>query len=257
MKRAIFIVLLLQLGHISFSQNLVVNPEFETWTKINKPMGWTTAENCLKDSVNINSGSYSCHQEGSSTSKDLGQNFIISTGKQYRFSFFYKTGTGSAGNGCRVWCGWLDDNKAPINDPVSESFLHSVFLKSESWKQFSADLRPPTGAGYFNRLVRSLPNSITYWDDFVFQESIPTASPEEKFSDIIIYPNPAHDFLNINNIQVVQHIDIQNLAGITEWSSDFSGEEFVSIPLSGLPDGLYIIRIRTSGKIVIRKFIKN
>lgn len=73
MKRAIFFVLFLSMELLSFSQNLIVNPGFETWEKINKPVGWTTTQNCLKDSVCINSGNYSCRHEGGTTTKYLGQ----------------------------------------------------------------------------------------------------------------------------------------------------------------------------------------
>jgi hypothetical protein len=60
MKRVIFFVLLINVSLLSFPQNLIVNPGFETWEKLNKPAGWTTAQSCLKDSVSINSGNYSC-----------------------------------------------------------------------------------------------------------------------------------------------------------------------------------------------------
>ena len=43
MKRAIFFVLLFTSELVLISQNLVVNPGFEIWEKINKPTGWTTA----------------------------------------------------------------------------------------------------------------------------------------------------------------------------------------------------------------------
>lgn len=252
MKRAISFVLLLTLGAISFSQNLVVNPGFESWETTTKPTSWTTAQGCLKEEAIFQSGSYACRQEGTTSSRDLGQVFSISSSKQYRFSFYYKTGTSSTGNGCRVWCEWFDDKQAPI----TESVLHSGFLKSESWLQYTADLTPPSGAAYFHLLVRSLPNSITYWDDFVFDESVPTTTYEEMISDILIYPNPAHNYLYVNNIHDLQHIDILNITGITLWSSDFSGDQNVTIPVSGLRDGLYIIHIRTFNKIVIKKFIK-
>ena len=71
MKRVIFFVLLTNISLISFSQNLVLNAGFEIWEKSNKPAGWTTAQNCLKDSVYIKSGSYSCRHEGGT--KYLGQ----------------------------------------------------------------------------------------------------------------------------------------------------------------------------------------
>ena len=72
----------------------------------------------------------------------------------------------------------------------------------------------------------------------------------------MIYPNPAHDYLIISNLQHLQQIDIQDLTGMLLWSSHFSGEETVTIPISGLRSGLYLICIQTSDKMVIRKFIK-
>jgi hypothetical protein len=47
------------------------------------------------------------------------------------------------------------------------------------------------------------------------------------------------------------------MSGITVWSSDFSGETRVTIPVAGLADGLYIIRIYSSDITVTRRFIKN
>jgi hypothetical protein len=256
MKRAIFFVLLLVMEPVSFSQNLVVNPGFEIWGKIDKPTDWTNTQGCQKDSVFVLSENYSCRQEGSTSSRDLGQKFVISPGKHYRFSFFYKTGTLTTGNGCRVWCEWLDENKNAIDDPLSEPVLHSGFMRSEEWKQFSAEITSPANAANFYLLVRTLPKSITYWDDFVFEENEVTYDPEEKPSGIMIYPNPAHDYLIINNIQNLQHINIQSLTGIIILSYHFSGEQTVTIPVSGLPDGLYIINIITSDKLITRKFIK-
>jgi Secretion system C-terminal sorting domain len=256
MKRAIFIVQLLALGVISFSQNLVVNPGFESWETTTKPTGWTTAQGCLQESVNFKSGSYSNRQEGTSSSKDIGQKIAVNEAKKYRFSFSYKTGSTTTGNGCRIWCEWLDDKQVSINDPSSISVLHSGFLKSDSWQQFSTDLNPPASAAYFNLLVRSLPNSITYWDDFEFSENVATGYAEEKLSNLLIYPNPAYDFLHISNIDELKHIDIQSLTGSTVWSSDFDMEKSVTLPISGLKDGLYIINFRTSNKLICKKFIK-
>ena len=98
--------------------------------------------------------------------------------------------------------------------------------------------------------------SIVYWDDFVFQENLATLNSEEKLTDIKIYPNPVSDYLIISNIENLQHINIQSLAGITVWASGFSGETFVTIPVSGFVDGLYLISIRTSDKLITRKFVK-
>jgi hypothetical protein len=255
MRRGLFLLILISLMHASFSQNLVVNPGLETWGTSVKPTDWVNTQNCLKDSVFVKSGNYACRQEGVTSSRDLGQRIIVSPGKQYKFSFFFKTGSTTTGNGCRLWCEWLDEAKVSINDPSSVSILHSVYMQSEVWQQFSCSLTSPAGAGYFYLLVRTLSSSITYWDDFVFEESIPTNNTEEQLSEIKIYPNPTHEYLNISNLQDIRCIDIQSLTGATKWASNYTGEENVLIPLSGFPTGLYIIRIRTSTATITKKII--
>jgi hypothetical protein len=257
MKRATFFVLLLLLGDISFSQNLVLNPGFETWETTTKPAGWTVSENCLRNSSIINSGIYSCqHSGGISTRSDLSQVIGIVSGKEYILSYFNKTTTNS-GSGARIWCDWMDADNKVIEDPVSKPLIQPTkYLKNDTWQQFTITITAPVLAVSFKLEVRTYSKSVAYWDDFVFQENVPTFNSEEKFPEIKIYPNPAHDYLNISNIQVLQHIDIQSLTGTTLRPFDFSGEESASIPLSGFSDGLYIIRIKTSGKIVTKKFIK-
>ena len=261
MKRAIFFVLLLAMQFASFSQNLVVNPGFETWGKINKPNGWVLTESCLKDSVYVKSGSYSCrHEGGTSTSnntRNLGQTLAVIPGNQYRFSFFYKTETTGTANGCRIWCDWKDAADKDITDASAKLILQpSAYMKSDNWQQFSIDITAPANAKSFYLQVRTYKNSIAYWDDFVFEENVATNSPEEKLPGIMIYPNPTRDYLTISNIQYLQHIDIHSFTGIIIWSSNFSGEETVTIPVSGLADGLYIISILTSDKLITRKFVK-
>jgi hypothetical protein len=257
MKRAAYFILLFSINFICSAQNLVVNPGFEVWNKITKPDGWTTALGCLKDSMNILSESYSCRQEATTESRDLKQKISVYEGKTYRVSLFYKTSTGATGNGCRVWCSWLDSTNNELEDPLSKTLLHSNYLKSETWHEYSADVIAPAGAIYFNFLVRTLPNSVTWWDDFVFEDEIATASKETPGSSVKIFPNPVSDYLTIKSAENLQHIAILNLSGATVWSSGFSVESSVRISISSLQKGIYIIRITYSGKMITKKIIKN
>lgn len=257
MKRLISFVLFANCTLHLFSQNLTVNPGFETWQKINKPTGWTTALSCLKDSVLIHSGNYSCRQATTADSKELGQLIPVTGGSQFRISFWYRNETAGAGNGCRIWSNWKDSEGNSLNDEASLSLLHSGYLKSDTWKQYTADVTAPLAAAYFNLIIRTLPNSVTYWDDIVFEESLPTYKSEMRFNDIMIYPNPATNYLNISNMQNIQLIEIQTVTGIVVWRSSFSGEEKIIIPVSRLENGIYIICMHSNGKRIIRKFIKN
>lgn len=255
MKRVIFFVLLTIVSFSSLSQNLVVNPGFEKWDKLNKPSSWAVAQNCLKDSVYIRSGNYSCRHEGGT--KYLGQTLSVNPDKKYRFSFFYKTTITGNGNGCRIWCYWKDADGNNLTDSNTDDILRpSKYLKSDTWQQFSADFSTPVRAASFYLELRTYSNSISYFDDFVFEENVATAAPEDKLEKIMIYPNPATDYLTINNISGINHIDIQNLSGIIVCSSRFSGEEVVTIPVSDLIAGIYIVRIQMHDILITRKFIK-
>jgi hypothetical protein len=255
MKRVIFFVLLINVSLLSFPQNLIVNPGFETWEKLNKPAGWTTAQSCLKDSVDINSGNYSCRHDGGT--KYLGQTLTVAPGKQYRLTFFYKTAITGTGNGCRIWCYWKDSAGNNLTDVATDNILRpSKYLKSDTWQQFSIDIASIAGTAFFYLEIRTYANSIAWLDDFVFEENVSTYSPEEKDSGITIYPNPANDYLTVSSMTGLKHIYIQSLTGIIIWSSDFSAEGTVTIPVSGLPNGMYIIRIHAADKIITRKFVK-
>lgn len=258
MKRITLFVLLLFVGLNAFNQNLIVNPGFEIWETTIKPTGWITVQNCLRNPVYFMTGSYSCqHSGGTSTTKYLGQTLAVVPGKKYDFSFFYKTEVTGTGNGCRIWCYWKDAGGENIADPVTDDLIRpSKYMKSDVWQQFSTVLIAPPLAVAFYLEVRTYPNSITYWDDFSFEENMVTFTSEEKLSDVVIYPNPAHDYLIISNSAGIQHINIQSLAGINIWASDFFGEKTVTIPVFGLSDGIYIISILTYDKVITRKFIK-
>jgi hypothetical protein len=132
----------------------------------------------------------------------------------------------------------------------------SKYLKSDTWQQLSINIIAPAEAAAFYLEVRTYPNSIVFWDDFVFEETVATWNNERTASSLEFYPNPSHDYLIINNLNTIQYIEIQSLAGTIIWSSEYSGEKCVTIPVAGFADGIYIIRIYSSGKIITRKLIK-
>lgn len=255
MKRSIIFVLLTIVSHHSFSQNLIINPGFEKWDKLNKPTSWTVAQNCLKDSIYIRSGNYSCRHEGGT--KYLGQFLPVNPDKKYRLSFFYRTTINGTGNGCRIWCYFKDADGINLTDINTDDILRpSKYLKSDTWQQFSAEFSTPAVAASFYLEVRTYSNSISYFDDFVFEENVATVNPEDELSEIRVYPNPVSDKLTIDKLSDLERISIQNLWGKIIWSSVFSGEEIVIIPVSGFLDGVYLINIQSTDKLITRKIIK-
>src|ERR1035437_7598112 len=196
MKRAIFFVLLTVVSLLSFAQNLVINPGFETWEKSNKPAGWTTAQNCLKDSDNIKSGSYSCRQDGGT--KYLGQSLSIVPGKRYMLSFFYKTVITGSGNGCRTWCYWKDAEGNNLTDVSTDDILRpSKYLKSDRWQQFSVDLAAPACASSFYIEIKNNKNCFFFFSFFGFKKNFNIFFKKKKIKKKKNFPSPPNYLLKI------------------------------------------------------------
>jgi hypothetical protein len=257
MKGKIFFVLLFMATLSVHSQNLVVNPGFESWDSDTKPTGWTTAQNCLSESSIVWSGSHSCRQAGTTSSKYLGQMIQVTSGNTYCLSFYYQTQITDNGNGCRIWCYWKDSEGASLADPSTDDLLRpSQYLKSDDWSQFSVNVTAPEGAVALYMEVRTYPNSVTYWDEFSFSESVATYSTGTREQDIVIYPNPASDNLYVKGSDKIESVEIYNMEGIPIWSRNYDGQPLITVPVSNLREGFYTVIIRLPGRTVYRKLLK-
>jgi len=257
MKRAVFFVLFVSFFNTIMPQNLVVNPGLESWESSTKPTGWTTSTKCTSENAVFHSGSLACMHAGSaSTRGDLGQLISISPGKTYTLSLYYLTGVPTTGVGARVWCYWKDSNGLSINDPATDDLLRSGYLSSPTWAQYAVNITAPAGAAAIYLEVRTYINSIMYWDDFVFEESIATEVNQEVTNELIVYPVPAEDYLFIKNIQGFRSIELLNLNGTSIRSFTLNGKEEIIIRVNDLAKGIYVLNFRGGGRTVLKKFIK-
>lgn len=78
----------------------------------------------------------------------------------------------------------------------------------------------------------------------------------EKADNFIIkiYPNPASDYIYIENIKEKARIEIYNMSGIIQLTTDANGDSNINI--RNLSDGLYLIKIQTDSNIAIKKLLK-
>lgn len=257
MKRTVFFLLLVFLVTTSHSQNLVVNPGLETWTSATNPAGWASSEGCAMEATVRNSGVYSCMQTGGSTdSKNMNQTITVEPGKDYSFSVYLLTGASTTGNGGRIFCKWLNTG-VDVTDETSKAIMQTPYLKNTSWQQYSFTVKAPPTATTFLLQVRTLSNSVTYWDDFVFQEGISTGIIDNSRTIPIIYPVPADDYLFIRNVSGIKYLEILDHSGTVFKSVASPGESEFSIYVGDLAEGLYILRIRYQGRVESRKFLKD
>lgn len=259
MKRVVFFVLFFFVLANARSQNLVVNPGLETWETSTKPAGWTTATKCSTEATSVHTGSYSCLHAGSASSRgDLGQSIAVTPGKSYNLSFFYKTGITTTGVGARLWCYWKDAGGGSITDAASDDILRSTtYLSAPDWTQHSVTVTAPATAASLYLEVRTYINSITYWDDFVFEESVPTGISDAAETTPEIYPVPAEDYLIIRNAYGIKSIELHDLSGSKLISVTDAGDGEIRLYVGDLRRGVYVLRIHYGVKVVFRKFLKS
>lgn len=74
--------------------------------------------------------------------------------------------------------------------------------------------------------------------------------------DIIIFPNPAYDLLNVKlNNSNANTITILNLEG-KELFHKKVNNQLMELEINGLENGIYFLKIRMDDKVLVRKFVK-
>ena len=258
MKRAILLICFLCILSDCLSQNLVINPGFENWDKLTKPTGWTTATKCIKDSVDIKSGKYSCSLVSStSDTKYLGQLINVVPGKQYSLSFYFKTIIVNKEHGFRIRCDWKDINGNSVSDTASNKILQpTAYIGSETWQLFSLVIRAPLNAVKFNLEVRAYQNTTAYFDDFEFTQTIETNTTKDFASESAFFCDYNSNTLHVKYFARKIQIEIMNLSGHVLLSANFNNEPETVISAQSFPSGIYIFRIKTGNKYITGKFIK-
>lgn len=81
--------------------------------------------------------------------------------------------------------------------------------------------------------------------------------PATEPADFVIYPNPAHQRVHIKNTDLrVESISIRNMSG-QEMRIDYSLERQISLDLSTLSEGMYIILLTARDHTVSKRIILN
>jgi len=85
-----------------------------------------------------------------------------------------------------------------------------------------------------------------------------TSTNENELADFDIqsglYPNPAKDFIVINNLENDSSIKLFNLLGEMIYDG-IAGDE-IKIDISNFPSGIYFAEWRTGDKVIVKKFVK-
>ena len=82
---------------------------------------------------------------------------------------------------------------------------------------------------------------------------------EEENLNLVLYPNPFHQSLNISINEYITNdlfIVIYNISGSIVFSKKYAASQQINIPLNYLPKGDYFLKITTEDKKLVSKLIK-
>ena len=104
--------------------------------------------------------------------------------------------------------------------------------------------------------INPLANSV-YVDSMVFDNVVPSALVTTEFENttntISLYPNPAHEVLNISSTNSITRIEVYDMQGRNVASKNNAS----NVNVEGLVKGVYIVKVmQENGSVVAKQFIK-
>lgn len=96
---------------------------------------------------------------------------------------------------------------------------------------------------------------VVYVDNIYLHKNTVLSSDSFAVSNVKLYPNPTSNILNIESVGTIQNIAIINVLG-QEVMNKTANESLLSLDVSGLNAGVYVIKTVIDGTVSSTKFIK-
>jgi len=107
---------------------------------------------------------------------------------------------------------------------------------------------------YHFRVIAVNSAGTTYGDDQTFTTTISTGLAENKNDQIMLYPNPTTDDFRIKGLNGISFVTLVDVSGRALLQKQVSDNELVSV--SALPNGVYILKIRSNEGMTECKVVK-
>ena len=92
-----------------------------------------------------------------------------------------------------------------------------------------------------------------YVDDIIIQNSL--SIKDISHEEVLIYPNPAQNILNISHNNIISNVSIYNIVGQKVIDKNFNVSK-VQMDLSALPIGTYLVKSVVDNQVITSKVIK-
>ena len=154
-------------------------------------------------------------------------------------------------------------NHAAMAGETNALLLTNLPTTAGSWVSIDVPLSTlsPQGPGVAfarEKLYQFLITSnlgIVYVDNIYLHKNTVLSSDSFAISKVKLYPNPTSNVLNIESVGTIQNIAIFNVLG-QEVMNKSANESLLSIDVSGLNAGVYVIKTVIDGTVSSTKFIK-
>jgi len=140
--------------------------------------------------------------------------------------------------GCQSLVNIYTDNPTPLDLTNSANVFFGV-------PEYPCTLHVPTGS-------KAAYQAANQWRDFLIVDDV-LAANETKTKNISIYPNPAKDFIRIDNLKNISQISIYDVNGRLVGKEKAVNNQ---INVSKYPVGSYILNILADGETYSSKVIK-
>ncbi len=172
-------------------------------------------------------------------------NISLEQGVDYTLSFWAKGSIGIQ-----------DVNIAFVNQSTFELIYTEASTISEDWQQYFFSFTAPDSETALFNLDLGDEVGISCFDDFLFTQTalVNTHERQDKVAPLV-YPNPSnHDlFVEGNALEKIELFDVNGRLLKREKIVSKGRKE--RIDLSGIPNGIYLIKVVDQGRAVIQKLI--
>jgi hypothetical protein len=254
MKKITLLFLTLLISSIGFSQNLVVNGDFQTGAIGDPVESWGGYKNriAVDDITTSNVGQIE-NGDGS-----LFYLIDVTSGETYDVSFKYRwLSSGGASNAVLI-ARVKDELGAgkPNLDFTDNSNGFTFSTNLDEWFDASFSVTIPDGVTKIRLLFfKANGNKPVNLDDVSFTKSSTASLENLQQFNFSAYPNPVNNSLNISASENVEKVEIFNLLG-QKVINVLPNSSKTQIDVTTLNSGIYMLRATINGKKGTSKFIK-
>ncbi|MBO7623912.1 MAG: T9SS type A sorting domain-containing protein [Bacteroidales bacterium] len=123
------------------------------------------------------------------------------------------------------------------------------YLKKGTYKVYTSVIYTSRDGYFCDSIVELSSKTVTFYVDT--KAAVQQVAQETSLN---VFPNPASEQLNVTCGEEMRSIALFNTAGQRVRQMEPCGSE-AQIPLSGLPRGLYLLRIQTANGSAVRKVV--